>query len=578
MAETDLELVVRESFEQIRNIYYCPPVSGPITSKMPVLLETASMDMVNRIVRINLEYLKTLSEFDDPRSLADGINTHEFGHYLLHPAELSMHLFLSHSAIKTFGQQASNVFGFFTDFEDDQLIFLNDKGRDGLKRRLRAKCLALPSPIITALTLIYKERMNIDNLEIDTAQFNEDIRKKITDCVHELEKIIITSAIDYGLQNSQMIRFGKAILPLLEHTDNEGNMSLEGYHILSKEDVAKLPKEGKIKIELALLKILRNLNRNAYKEIKTYYFGEEKPQTKSTGIGHGTNTEENATQETIEYYKDAAKEYGHIIRPRRLPNISQIEIEFGKKDFPLSGSFRQIDLTFSGGKIIPGLTKIIRREKIPSIEELDSIPAAIIMKDASGSMTDPRKEKCFGTIAGTILVQSYLRSGAEVGIALFDSETGDVFRSTDENALLEKMCGYRGGGTDFDIKKLTAELQKSDTEFLQHSIETLRHNPALRKYITKNANLRLPPETKRTDLYIITDGGISNIEEVTTFLTQHENYRPTIIHTGGFDIKIQGYDQKTSGTYEGITIYRANTQEEIIEMTKTAAINNLYTK
>ena len=68
--------------------------------------------------------------------------------------------------------------------------------------------------------------------------------------------------------------------------------------------------------------------------------------------------------------------------------------------------------------------------------------------------------KCYGTLAGAIFIMSYLRSGSEVGVAIFDTETTDVVHSYDENELLAALCSYKGGGTDLDMKKLRKDLDE----------------------------------------------------------------------------------------------------------------------
>jgi len=43
-------------------------------------------------------------------------------------------------------------------------------------------------------------------------------------------------------------------------------------------------------------------------------------------------------------------------------------------------------------------------------------------------------------------------------------------------------------------------------------------------------------------------------------------------------MQIPGYDGKTSGVYEGITVLKADTREDIVEITKKTLKKNLLSK
>ena len=87
--------------------------------------------------------------------------------------------------------------------------------------------------------------------------------------------------------------------------------------------------------------------------------------------------------------------------------------------------------------------------------------------------------------------------------------------------------------------------------------------------------------SRNVDVIIITDGGISNLSEVTDFLTAHQNYRPTIIHTGGclggFGLDIEGYAEE-NGVYDGIRIYHASGPKDLEDIAKKTMKRHLLSK
>ena len=583
----ELERIIKEAFENVKNAFYRPPIEGPIF----IDKGTALLNWLNLEVHVHPPFVEELGEFDDLKVISEGLIVHEFGHYMLHPKDISMYLFLSYEASKKFGEFAEIIYKTFSDFENDVLIIDQDFKRESLKRIREATYQSIEkseelTPVTAAIYLLYKRKIGLD-INIDLSKFDDKMKKEIEDAVQKLEKVIITSKQNYGLQKSQLYRWGDALLPLLEKYGGSKIPQWCNFKMVTPNDVKSLPVDAKEKIKEELGKLIKHLSKRTYLQIKKHFFGEEENKREVLkGIGNGELDEKLADKETVDYYRDAAKEYGIYIRPKRQYSISAVEIPFGKKEWQPNDSGIGIDVVFSGGKILPGLTKSMRKEKIPYPATREVIPRLVLYKDSSGSMPDPRVLKDYATIAGAIILMSYLRSGAEVSVALFDSETGELFTSRDEYELLAKLCGYKGGGTSIDMKRLKEDLKrklKYPPLDLRLNEDEIKKNPFFRKYLKKNAKINFEKIIKKehiTDLYIITDGGIANIDEVIKFLQENsKTYRPTIIHTGGFPLNIPEYDsKKTNGVYEGITILRAETREDIIKLTKKSVMKNLLSK
>lgn len=701
-------------FEQVKTRYSRPPIYGPdiFTEESPVSGKgTALFNFLTMRIGINAPFVRKLSQ-DGKRSedkITRGLSSHEFGHYKLHPFQLSLSLYLSYMAHKEFKGLAASIYPLFTDFENNQLILDRDYCKEDLREVLIATWeVSEREPWRAAISYVFNERYKF-GLDIELKEYEEylpsyakrviqiaealgeplsaeeidkhkqNVRPLVEHAISELTDICIKSPQDYGtknehiingLQYSQLHRFGEAISPLIEleraggkDGDEEGEGSGEGVEgtgsdengegegsgsgssgknkegkdkkegkgkskegedkdkkenkggkgkgkgkgriiidilgqgggsgageLITPEDIKNLPPNLRTKIKDALRDLLKNMPPDLYQKIKGHFLGEDKSNSPEHGTGIGTSSADtqDAKKETVEYYRDAARYFGLRVRPKRSLSLSKVSIPFGKREFRTTDSAIGLDTRFSGPRILPGLTKTRRVEPIPYPATREIIPTLLIRKDASGSMWNPNDlgHKCYGTLAGAIFIMSYLRSGSEVGVAIFDTETTDVVHSYDENELLAALCSYKGGGTDLDMEKLRKDLDDGmwggrlsiDRNI---DIEELKRNPVyrsfLRAYERKNAIISVKGlKAKRmTDFVIITDGGIGNIDELLQFFHDNQEFRPTILHTGGYEIKVPGYDQKTSGVYEGITIWKAETREDVIEMTHKSLEQNL---
>ncbi len=579
----DLEEMIQRAYNDVHETYCHPPLHGPrlIWDKINESGEgTAFLNLMDRKVSINVPFVLSLAAegLASPETMARGLLTHEMGHYFFFPRTLSQQLFLSFQAYKYFSSQARGIYTSFSELVNNTVVARQDLHREELTKALQATY--NKSEKTPLQTVLWRHYAGIMNFDLSPPEYTPEIQEKIDLALKEIRELVLSQEVNYSLQSSQLQRFGQAILPLV---DESPPLQCGSGGMMIPEIVVDLPADKQQEVREALRALIRHIPKKLYHELERHFFPREESarRTQSLGIGTSFTEETIADAQTVEYYREAAKQYGIYIRPRRGVALSTTDIVFGKREFQAGRGTRGLDIRYSGGKILPGLTTMERMEKIIYPANREITPNLLLYKDASGTMPKPMESTCPGTIAGAILVLSYRRSGAAVGIALFDSETTEVMYSLNENELLAKLCGYKGGGTAVDIEKLKKDLAEQEKSFLPPlnlSQRELREHPLMRKYLIKEARVstRGLQVKQFTDFVIITDGGIANLDELTAFFRENQvQYRPTIIHTGDFSLDIPGYDQATAGTYGGITVYKANTREEIIAMTKKAARKNL---
>ena len=594
MTLTDL---LNKAFREVKTEFRNPKISGP-----KILDEkdsTAYISWLEMLIGINPEFVKELAEAGDigEEKVARGLYFHEFGHYFNHPNNFAMSLFLSYSAHKNFKDLAENIYPIFVDLMDNTLTCSSGIDVDeDLKDVLTAHYQNLYDAeklgsTMAAIYLGYKELFDLD-IDVDLSHFDNE--EEIKYAVKEISGMTISLRNDFGLQYSQLLKFGNAIKPLLEHDLKNmsgkgrgigGEGGLDDGHYISQEDVKNMSRSERNKVEDEIKKLSKDLPRKIYENIKKYFGSEDRQESSSgsgSGIGMGSADTSLGNRETIEYYRTVAKEFGLCIRPKRGLSVEKTRVPMELTDFSPSRPTAQLNLSYSGGKIIPGISKVVEENDIVTLAEKERVPRLMVFKDVSGSMEEKKKTKDYATIAATMFTLSYLRSGAEVGISLFDDGNDEMFTSVKEDELMSLVCGYKGGGTYLDIGLLKKDIEKESimgrytggvTE------EDIRRDPMLKAYMKKSAKITKLEETDiETDLVIITDGGIANIGEVVGFMKENPSYRPVIIHTGGMGLDVPGYDQKTSGTYEGITIYKVDSREDLLAVTKKTIHSNLLQK
>ncbi|MEO5373450.1 MAG: VWA domain-containing protein [Alphaproteobacteria bacterium] len=175
---------------------------------------------------------------------------------------------------------------------------------------------------------------------------------------------------------------------------------------------------------------------------------------KSMGI---TLTPEEAA---IRYYRDRA--LPHLVPFPRMPRPQSGEpMPEGLETWELGAPLDDVDWlqsVIASPVVVPGFTTVQRTWGSADGAGQDRRPLDLyIGVDCSGSMDDPQKVLSFPVLAGTILVLSALRAGAQVMVVL-SGEPGKYTATrgfvSDEREILSILTGYLGTGYTFGIPRL----------------------------------------------------------------------------------------------------------------------------
>ncbi len=593
--DQEIQQILREGFEEEKTSFFRPPVDGPFFDTTG----TAYISLLENKIHENPDFAKKLSEFEDLRVISRGIPIHEFGHYFFFPRKVSLALFLSYNASKDFGIFANNIYQMYLDFVNEAMIVQQDMGSEEIKKTriamFNSASLNQLNPISACYYLSMKEKMGL-SIQVDLGCYEHSTLDKIVQALDQISKIIINPEIsgndmdEYFFYASQQYIFGEALLPLLKDQLNQELKALiscmsQDHGLITKKSIDGLDGEKRTVVEEAIRSLVKILRKDVYEDLKRHFLGGPSPRKNKkqnpNSPGLTSRKLQLADKTTIDYYLDQARSYNYVIRPRRILSLSSVEIPFGKKEYKINDSPIGLDVRFSGGKIIPGLTKTRMNEHIPYPASREIISRAVFWKDASGSMPNPAEFTCYGTIVLTMCVLSYLGSGAEVGVALFDEEATRLKFTRKKYEALETLCGYKGGGTYVDINRLRSDLESKGNNLMgvkdSELLKSRLFKSMVENYMRKRAMITGFDKLSKvpTDFYIVTDGGIHNIEEFIEFVRENDEYRCTIIHTSNYPLNVLGYDQQTSGDYNGITVLKSAKEQDLIELTRSILKRNL---
>ncbi len=160
------------------------------------------------------------------------------------------------------------------------------------------------------------------------------------------------------------------------------------------------------------------------------------------------------------YYREQATPHLIPFPERRLPKAEE-PLPEGLDIWDAGSPVENIDWMESALRspvVIPGFTTVERVYGVSAGVEPAREPIDLdLYVDCSGSMPDPRSQISYLTLAGAIIALSALRVHAKVQATLWSGQK-DVLVTpgfvNDETAILNVLCGYFGGGTQFPIPVL----------------------------------------------------------------------------------------------------------------------------
>lgn len=578
---TDYEKLVAEEWERTRDRFNRPFLNPPVITDSIEGQDTAHFDYLTRRHTLSSKFLDELAiEGVPPERSIRAILTHETGHYVHFPRELSSKLFLMAQAHQYFKENSGTIWGYYVDLVDEGECLAAGTGGDDLIE------------LRTALARKTEPKSRFDNImhKLLHAKYARSFDLEPPELDEEetgyLEEIANLNYIGLplGHHRAGIYRFGKMVEKVLrkhppppQQGGSGGSGSPSGGGLGSPSLTGVSDKE----IDGALTKILKELGPHALNQVKRYLAharpGFEDPFDNNTGAPAGTSPGSfERHDELIGTYDRWASGFGLYIAKRPMESNSTSLYRSGRKEYEPGDSLSKIDIFGSKGIIgVPGVSVIHTETEELLPAKKWCVPHALIGLDTSASMEHPgNMNGSVSTLAAFILGRNYHANNALVGGWNFS--TGIVFRppSRDLQQYFSLMCSWWGGGTNINVEKLkefmaTTDLEEkverwTDDEDYERALDLVPRDKR-GEFVEKNLHVETPTFKKKLeklDNILITDGFIGNKEETIAHLSSLGEITRNFV----FITNEESYKDWSSLSLPNTTVYCAVKKEDLLNL------------
>ena len=542
-------------------------------------MDTAHFDFTNNQVRISKQFVNELvSNGMDEETALKALLDHEVGHYIFYPRNLAELIYVGHLSKEWFKEYHKNILGLFLDVKDNTAVMLREEQGKALRNLYKTmhRMTKKEDPVMNVINAYYQH------------QTGEDLEVKLSDSVQEeaLEKLKSIDFLSKEHIEFQLGTFGDAIKDLMPKKEN--NYSGCPLEIFGPGDFTKE------QIDDALDELIKRYGMRRFGKIKEYVESEieKKIDTKefkkqsSKGIG-AEITDLNTNDNLIPYYERWAK--ANRVYIIKKPITVNKRDPFPEENIPynVGSEHHRLNPFSSGGLIIPGVTKQWKDAFSTRKDKEFKVPDLFLWIDSSGSMPHPENDSP-AVKAGAMLINNYHKNESDIGVCNFSGSSAFLFPTRDLTKAYSMLCAYHGGGTTMDLegikkymnlvskkgKQIRGAFGTSEKE-MERFYEILPEDKK-KELTNKDLSVDLNKEVKQTyekmDNILITDGGISNLNEVIEYMNSTAEFtRNTIIV---YD------DPKAAEEWQSLTtdntqIISAETAEDLYKMTIGKAKNNL---
>ena len=573
-------------WERVRGWYHFPAVKEP---KMVKGLEGgAHYDFSKREILVDEEFIdKTCKtgNIGQERCL-EGVLSHEVGHYMVFPRNLSTLILAAKMTDDFFGKQDKDMREFilqtYADMADDLASVLFEARTDAVLD-MRKACQA------------HLDDFNRDVRSVMLAYLNHQAHRQY-DLEEELKPFFERmKEIDFHNESVLQLRlgiftFGNIILDMVKEGGGpppgrppgrprrrghgEGpTVPGEGDEPIDTEEEGgegkgkgKKPGKGKGKepgdcniddilarateedIKQALREIADKISKGEFDKLKEWLKDKgaplpEPPKAITIGTSAGDLP---VDQAVLEYYKELSMQYPLVVTKKLLETDSTTR-SWSDTEKWRPGKDPNLALpNSSGGKFLPGVTRSIKIAERPIRTTDYKVPHLLVVIDSSGSMPAPAERKSFGVLGGYCAARSYHLHGSSIGVINFSGYSFYLPYTRELDEALGAISAYQGGGTSVDVDMVRKMLGPEMAEiYLNNPHLNMRGLP--REAIIKRLEVAVPQDVfsaESIDVLMFTDGGIANLNEtLELFREKAQLNRATVILThDSFEQEIKNFD------------------------------------
>jgi hypothetical protein len=515
--------------------------NSPLLHKKPKIVSgdcettTASFDLTDNSTEINEEHIRAIADLGIPiKEVVTGIFTHEIGHYMDNPGEISRAIIQAEAIDRYFPKEDNLLKRVIVNLYSDTAVNLERMRRERDGKELRDVYMAFERhpdtcEAVKLINLFYADRISFFKSKI---RMTEEYEKKIA----SLKNI---NFFNRKLEHIYVQEFGRIMIDVIRRDPNylNGKQFLD----MMSDFISKL---SSCQLDKALDDIAKESGLGKYLRIKRWLKDrtnnkiDDADYTKkeTCNIPGLESSKIEWNDHLIDFYDKRARGKGIYIAKKPLISSQLESYPLENERYKVDDPFQHIN-PFSSPRIMPGVTQ---RTKIIPGETMDQrlmYPDCLISLDSSGSMRHPNNNSQ-AVHTGFILALNYYKNGSYVGVINFSANTAMLFPTRDLQQVYSILCAYWGGGTVYDIEVMKEyfsaiehqrELKRkglrgvdfSSAEDYQRVIARLDPK-TLKKFEKKDIRIRLTETAKmayeKTDHVLITDGGIYNLSEYISYV------------------------------------------------------------
>ncbi|MDY7030860.1 MAG: vWA domain-containing protein [Thermodesulfobacteriota bacterium] len=511
--EESITRALNEIWPRVKKKHLFPQIPTPVVGEND---EAVAIEMKDKQIILNQRVCEKLAEEMPREDVIEALLDHGTSHYTYCPWDLSTHLFLyseTKQVIKD-PEMVKRVTGYFMDIVGNTYC-VKEKGTkipELYKYLERQSHTFQRTELDKVISSLYQR---IWGVNLDVSGYN--------DLSGRLSRI---PYLDKDRWSKSIKSFARIIRPLLESekekTAGDGNsqntMGDHGLSGYSEEEIEDGLREfaGKTGNPEEFKEMVSDFE----DELKDLGFGE----TGGMGRGHGESIDAD-----LLFYMKLAEHFNIPIQKIPMEKSGSMH-PHSHTPWEVGRPFQDIDIWTSFGKIIPGITQVWNKREGEIFGEMEGTPDCIIVIDSSGSMVNPTKNLSYAVLGAGCASDAYLRSDSRVAVYNFsDAAAGgkqllDFSRNRKE--VYGTLCRYFGGGTNLKLKDLEVLRRKS-----------------------------------KTDIFIITDMQITNLEKVIDYFSEIDN-RVTAVYIGRHNRYAKRFEEATQKR-KNIALYNVDKKEDI---------------
>jgi hypothetical protein len=498
-------LLVNKIWTQVKKKHFFPELDEPIVSDS---IERVAMEIKSKRITLSQGFIDEISRHLPVEKVIEALLDHGVAHYTYCPWDFHTHLTLYQEAKKVLKDKdmAQKSTDYFMDVVADTHCFKEkDTPIHELYRHMERGILD------EAIHALYQKIWGKD-LKV---QGYEEISRKLSRIPY----------LDRSRWQESIHRFSKIIQGLLESEEKFGTLNQP--NPMGQNDLGRYaPQE----IDQGLKEFAMSTgDPGEFREIIKDFEEElkEAGYDTHTGMGLGPGSPIDAD---VLFYMKLAENYSLPIKKTPIEKSGSL-YPYSHSPWELGKPFRDIDPWTSFGKLMPGITQVWQRREGETHGEEEGTPDCIVMIDSSGSMVNPRQHLSYAVLGAACASDAYLRNDATVAVYNFsDAKAGGrhiLNYTRQRNKIYQALCHYFGGGTKLNIE---------DIEILQK------------------------PKPHLSDIFIITDMQITNLESLIAYFNSLEN-RVSAVHIG--DNEHVKQFRRSMELRKNISIYSVQKKEDI---------------